>query len=154
MEQHSEIKKPLSLPKILLGQLSRFENSFQAVADKLMENISWKQFFLITRMEQYNRDLTVNELAEMAGSSHQNVKQLLLKLEKKGFVTLCADETDKRKLRIHITEACRTFSKENNEKNTAAMEQLFAGISEEQLKTTIQTLTVMEQNLSGLRGEQ
>ena len=40
---------------------------------------------------------TVKELAEIMGSSHQNVKQILLKLEKKGVVYITADERDKRK---------------------------------------------------------
>lgn len=42
---------------------------------------------------------TVNELADIMGSSHQNVKQILLKLEKKGFVYIAVDENDKRKQR-------------------------------------------------------
>lgn len=32
------------------------------------------------------------------GSSHQNVKQILLKLEKKGFVNVVVDENDRRNL--------------------------------------------------------
>lgn len=43
------------------------------------------------------------------GSSHQNVKQILLKLEKKGFVTIIVDKNDKRKQRIELTDYCRDF---------------------------------------------
>ena len=32
----------------LLGLLSAFDNRFQAMADKLIREISWKQFFAIT----------------------------------------------------------------------------------------------------------
>ncbi len=60
------------------------------------------------------------------GSSHQNVKQILLKLEKKHFVSTVPDEKDKRKQRI------------------------FDGIDEKSLQTTIQTIMKMERNLSEL----
>ena len=35
---------------------------------------------------------TINELSEVMGSSHQNVKQILLKLERKEFVTMIPDK--------------------------------------------------------------
>ncbi len=70
----------------LLGLLSAFENRFQAMADKQMEVISWKQFFAIICINMCRENPTIKELAEIMGSSHQNVKQILLKLEKKNFV--------------------------------------------------------------------
>lgn len=70
----------------LLGLLSAFENRFQAMADSTMKEISWKQFFVIICINLCKKAPTVKELAEIMGSSHQNVKQILLKLEKKGFV--------------------------------------------------------------------
>lgn len=72
----------------LLGLLSAFENRFQAMADSTMKEISWKQFFVIICINLCKKAPTVKELAEIMGSSHQNVKQILLKLEKKGFVIL------------------------------------------------------------------
>ena len=48
------------------------------------------------------------------GSSHQNVKQILLKLEKKGFVSISVDEQDKRKQRIELTDYCQEFCEKND----------------------------------------
>ena len=79
----------------LLGLLSAFENRFQAMADSTMKEISWKQFFVIICINLCKKAPTVKELAEIMGSSHQNVKQILLKLEKKGFVSISVDEQDK-----------------------------------------------------------
>ncbi|MBR3598354.1 MAG: MarR family transcriptional regulator, partial [Lachnospiraceae bacterium] len=81
----------------LLGLLSAFDNRFQAMADNDMKEISWKQFFAIICIDMCKESPTVKELAEIMGSSHQNVKQILLKLEKKGFVRIAVDEKDKRK---------------------------------------------------------
>lgn len=79
----------------LLGLLSAFDNRFQAMADKTMEEISWKQFFAIICINLCKENPTIKELAEIMGSSHQNVKQILLKLEKKGFVKITLDEKDR-----------------------------------------------------------
>ena len=79
----------------LLGLLSAFDNRFQAVADGTMQEISWKQFFAIICINMCKEKPTIKELAEIMGSSHQNVKQILLKLKKKGFVDITADESDR-----------------------------------------------------------
>jgi D-glycero-alpha-D-manno-heptose-7-phosphate kinase len=81
----------------LIGLLSAFENRFQAVADNIMQEISWKQFFAVICINMCKEPPTLKELSDILGSSHQNVKQILLKLEKKGFVTTMPDEHDKRK---------------------------------------------------------
>ena len=70
----------------LLGLLSAFDNRYQAKADNFFEEISWKQFFAIICINLSKESPTIKELAEIMGSSHQNVKQILNKLEDKGFV--------------------------------------------------------------------
>ena len=137
----------IELSYFLLGLLSAFENRFQAVADSAMEEISWKQFFAIICINLCKDKPTVKELAEIMGSSHQNVKQILLKLEKKGFVHIGVDENDKRKQRIELTDYCREFCEKNDEMSANIMKKMFAGVSEEQLQMTIQTIIQIEANL-------
>ena len=134
-------------PYFLLGLLSAFDNRFQAQADKMMKEISWKQFFAIICIDLCKEEPTIKELAEIIGSSHQNAKQILLKLEKKGFVELVTDQNDRRKQRIKITEYCKQFCDKNANAGTQLIEKMFEGISEEQLTMTIQTIIQMESNL-------
>ena len=135
----------------LIGLLSAFENRFQAVADSTMKEISWKQFFALICINMCKEKPTVKELAEIMGSSHQNVKQILLKLEKKGFVSIIADESDKRKLRIELTEYCKEFCAKNDEMAMNIMRKMFEGVSNEQLQVTIQTIIHIEDNLKEIR---
>ena len=135
----------------LLGLLSAFENRFQTVADSTMKEISWKQFFAVICINMCNEDPTVKELAEIMGSSHQNVKQILLKLEKKGFVSILADGKDKRKQRIRLTDYCRRFCSENEDKTAAVMKKMFMDISGEQIQVTIQTIIQMGDNLKEIK---
>lgn len=140
----------IELSYFLIGLLSAFENRFQAVADSAMKEISWKQFFAIICINMCKTSPTVKELAEIMGSSHQNVKQILLKLEKKGFVGIEADERDKRKQRIVLTDYCREFCEKNDELSMNTMRKLFNGVSEEQLQVTIQTIIQIEDNLKSI----
>ncbi|MBE5924903.1 MAG: MarR family transcriptional regulator [Lachnospiraceae bacterium] len=137
----------------LLGLLSAFDNRYQASADAYFKEITWKQFFAIICINLCKEPPTLNELSDIMGSSHQNVKQILLKLEKKGFVSTIPDERDKRKQRIYVTDKCRKFMEENDnngQQSQFIIERIFNGIDEKSLQTTIQTIMKMERNLSEL----
>lgn len=134
----------------LLGLLSAFDNRFQAMADKAMEEISWKQFFAIICINLCKESPTIKELADIMGSSHQNVKQILLKLEKKGFIKFVMDEKDKRKQRVELTKYCLDFCQKNDAMSKRMMEKMFRDVTEEQLRTTIQTIIQIEDNLKAL----
>ena len=131
----------------LIGLLSAFENRFQTIADNTMKEISWKQFFAIICISFCKEPPTINDLAEILGSSHQNVKQILLKLEKKGFIKFEEDKQDKRKQRIVVTKVCLKFCDKNNETSSQIMQKMFEGIPEKYIKTTIKTIIRMDNNL-------
>ena len=134
----------------LIGLLSAFENRFQAMADNMMQEISWKQFFAIICINMCKEPPTLKELSDILGSSHQNVKQILLKLEKKGFIRFEQDEADKRKQRIVLTKNCKKFCEKNDDISQKTMMAMFEGISEKNIKTTIQTIIKIEKNLKGI----
>jgi len=134
----------------LLGLLSAFDNRYQAAADRFFKEITWKQFFAIICINLCKEPPTLNDLSEVMGSSHQNVKQILLKLESKGFVTMMADEKDRRKQRYFVTDKCRKFLKANdNQSKTSSqiIDQIFEGVKEKDLAVTIDTIMKMERNL-------
>lgn len=137
----------------LLGLLSAFDNRYQAAADAFFKEITWKQFFAVICINLCKEPPTLNELSDVMGSSHQNVKQILLKLEKKGFVELVTDEKDRRKQRIHVTDACRNFLEKNDnngQQSQYIIGRIFDGVDEASLNATIQTVMKMERNLSAL----
>ena len=137
----------------LLGLLSAFDNRYQAAADEYLKEITWKQFFAIICINLCKEAPTINELSDVMGSSHQNVKQILLRLEKKGFIATFEDEKDKRKQRIYVTDAARNFleANDNNGKQSQyVIGRIFEGIDEKSLMTTIHTIMKMERNLNEL----
>ena len=137
----------------LLGLLSAFDNRYQAAADKYFREITWKQFFAIICINLCKEAPTLNDLSEVMGSSHQNVKQILLKLESKGFVSMMTDEKDKRKQRYFVTDKCRKFLEENDNQSRTSEQiigQIFDGVDENSLMVTIETIMKMEKNLEGI----
>ena len=131
----------------LLGVLSAFDNRYQAKADSFFVDISWKQFFAIICINLCKEPPTLKELAEIMGSSHQNVKQILMKLEKKGYVQILPDQTDKRKQRIVLTEKTRAFCEEHEEGSQRIVGKIFEGIDPRDIGVTINTIMQMEKNL-------
>ena len=136
--------------QFLIGLLSAFNNRYQASADRFFKEITWKQFIAIICINLCKESPTLKELAEIMGSSHQNVKQILLKLESRNFVKLIPDEKDKRKQRIVLTDKCFEFCNQNHEDSQQKINLLFEGISEEQIWTTIKTIIMMERNVEKL----
>lgn len=137
----------------LLGLLSAFDNRYQAAADAFFKEITWKQFFAIICINLCREAPTINELSDVMGSSHQNVKQILLRLEKKGFVSTIVDTKDKRKQRIIVTDEARAFLEKNDnngQQSQYIIGRIFEGIEEKSLMNTIQTIMKMERNLSKL----
>ena len=131
----------------LLGVLSAFDNRYQAKADSFFVDISWKQFFAIICINLCKETPTLKELADIMGSSHQNVKQILMKLEKKGYVQILPDQTDKRKQRIVLTEKTRAFCEEHEEGSQRIVGKIFEGIDPRDIGVTINTIMQMEKNL-------
>ena len=77
-----------------------------------------------------DRSPSLSEAAEAYGSSRQNVKQIALGLEARGYVRLVPDAVDGRTTRIEVTELARVFDEpEGMAKGHALLEQAFAGLS-------------------------
>ena len=137
----------------LFGLLFALQNRLQAVGDTFYEEITCKQFFLLACMNLFQGEVpTVQDWAAVMGSSHQNVKQILNKLEQKGYVSVEPDEEDRRKLRISLTEYAAVMAEKYRVKEEEFMTGLFDGVTEEEAKQAFFILSKMEGNLMKLRG--
>ena len=134
----------------LLGLLSAFDNRYQAFADSFFAEITWKQFFAIICINLCKEPPTINQLSSIMGSSHQNVKQILIKLAKKDFVVMVPDGKDRRKQRVLLTKTCQEFCERNDRHSQEIVSRIFNGIDNDKLMITIQTIIMMERNLSEL----
>lgn len=112
----------------IIGQVFCVANMLQFISDRSFkeDNLTTKQWMLLATMEKFFEDPPgIKDLARKMGLSHQNVKQLALKLEKSGFVRLIKDEKDKRILRIHVTDKVEEVFGARYEKDKAMIERIF-----------------------------
>lgn len=135
----------------LLGLLSRFTNRYQAVADRFYKDVSWKQYFALLCIARFEVPPTIKALSEQMGSTHQNVKQLLIKLEKTGFVTIETDSVDKRKQRVMLTSKAIDFRENTRESAATRIDELFQHTNPSDLDATIRTLIRLDEQLSSIQ---
>ena len=135
----------------LVGLLNDFVNRLQTKGDSFFKEISWKQCFLLICIKLFDKPPAISELSGAIGTSHQNVKQMLLKLEKGGYIKLFHDSEDRRKQRVMISEKGIAFDQKYAEPSREFMEQLFSGIDSEELKVTVKTMMKLDSNLKEMR---
>lgn len=138
--------------RILFGLFFAFGNRLQAAGDTFYDEITCKQFFLLICLSLFQDEApTVNQLSEVMGSSHQNVKQLINKLEEKGFLQTVSDQVDKRKMRIIQTNKMAELKAKYEKQEMAFMEQLYSGLTPQQIASTLQVIKIMENNLMKIK---
>lgn len=144
----SDVIKMMDARCALFGLFFAFNNRLQTVGDMFYDEITCKQFFLLACMNLYTEEPpTANELAKTMGTSRQNVKEILLSLEKKDIIYFGKDAKDKRKRPIYLTEKTKQIAEKYTQKETEFINCLYNGISEEEVKIVYSVISKMEDNL-------
>ena len=149
MEQMREMLDGMEDQTTVFGSLFVTANLLETLLDRAFapHGITVKQWMLLITITSLFRDApTVKQVAEAMGTSHQNVKQVALNLEKGGFLRLLKDEHDARVTRLVTTEKCRTFGEETSQAGSAFMGEAFSGITEQDLRGARNTLLALWQN--------
>jgi len=138
----------------LFGFFFAFSNRLQAVADNIYEGVTCKQFFLMACMRLFDQESpTANDLAKVMGCTRQNVKEILMSLEKKDFVSFAAHHSDKRKRVVVLTEKAQQMAEQYQSRDMEFLGRLYEGVSEEELRSVYLLLIKMEDNLKKLTEE-
>jgi len=129
---------------IIFALIFQLSNHLQTIGDSFFGEVSSKQWFvLLTLSIMKGYSPTLNELSETVGSSHQNVKQLVLKLEQRGYVEVKKDEVDARRLRIKLTPKSLEFHNSYQEKSNEFMTKLFDGLKTADLAATKKVMSAL-----------
>lgn len=136
--------------KFIFGSLFLLTNKLQVLADRSLaaQGITIKQWFLTAVIEQFGSNYpTLNEVSEAMGSSHQNVKQIALKLEKKGFLQIQKDERDSRAIRFRLTEKSYDFWQKRYVEDKQFICGLFENLSEEEVNSMYECMNKLYQGI-------
>lgn len=92
----------------LLKEMEQFYNN----SKELKEGLTKRQAQILIYLSQLPNPPSIRELSRLLSTSHQNIKQICIKLEKKSLIRFIEDVKDKRKIRIKLT--IKGESKANN----------------------------------------
>ena len=132
---------------MLYGTLFALSNRIQTYVDGKLTNLTAKQQFLLIVLSLFEEDKpSLKEVAEVIGCTYQNVKRMADSLEKNGFLIVERDSDDKRKYSLSATEKF-LLSLEAGQDNYDFMQNLYQGVSADDLRCTLNTLVKIEDNI-------
>ncbi len=136
------------------GIIFNVANLCQSVLDQHLApyDITTKQWYLSVIVNAlFTSPPQISDVAKVMNTSHQNVKVIAEKLEKKGHLRFLPDESDQRKVRLKMTEQSIAFWQNLTPQSEAAMNRIFEGIPPQQLSMFCETLTIMLDNLDQMK---
>lgn len=112
-------------------------------------DVTTMQWFLSETIHSlFDYPPTMKEVAGKMGSSHQNIKQVALKLQQKGLLKLEKDKKDARVTRLRLTEQSRDVWGKTDLKGKIFRENMFKEMNKKDIATTKALLEKMLLNLT------
>jgi len=138
----------------IFGMLFLLSNKLETLGNNFLGELTTKQwFFMLILMNFFKEPPTLSELALEMGTSHQNAKQIAIKLEKKGFLVVNKDIKDKRVLRLTPTNKIREYVKLREDKDHFFIEKFFNVLTKEEVKRIYESFTKLLDNIQVIENE-
>jgi len=137
--------------KFVFGSVLVIANRMDTLLERELKeyDVTSKQWLLTAVLDNsFDHPPTIKEVAREMGSSHQNVKQVALKLEQKGLLVLEKDKKDARVTRLKLTDQIYEFAQLTQSKATAFTQALFKGIEKDDMSKARAVLQTMLSNLT------
>ena len=113
------------------------------------DNITTKQWLmLIVLGNAFEHAPSMQEVANAMSITHQNVKQLAVRLESEGFITIERDEKNKRILRLKVTEKSEEYWNERAEDHAKSIRSYFKDLDDDEIVSLFHIMGKLEK-LSG-----
>ena len=147
MEQQDRLARE----QFVFAYLFVIANKLQVIGDRLLDGFTMKQWLLTAAVAHCGAiPPKLSEVAELMGSSHQNVKQIALKLEEKGFLRLARDPRDSRALRLILTEKSNLYWENRQTEDERFLRELFAGFSPAEINALSDGIDKLHQKVQEL----
>ena len=106
--------------------------------------ITSQQAAMLQLIEAQAEGPTISFVAQAMGMTHQNVKQIALALERKGFLQIATDPADRRARRLLLTEHHYSFWQQRNAGDFASVEEWTAGLSDAETAVAVRLLAKLK----------
>jgi DNA-binding MarR family transcriptional regulator len=117
----------------------------RTLMDQLLreDGLTTQQAALITIVEAIGAP-SLSQAAAALGTTHQNAKQIAAALERKGFLRIDADESDRRVRRLTATAKSRAYWKQRSATDYEHVFAWFADLSAREAETLFELLLRVE----------
>ncbi|MCF6336089.1 MAG: MarR family transcriptional regulator [Spirochaetales bacterium] len=122
--------------KFIFASLFDITNRLQVLGDRKLKGtgITTRQWFLTLVIQQKQpKAPSIGECAAMMGTSHQNIRQLIKRLEKRGFLVVKQDLHDLRTQRLYLTQLCREFWDTRSSEDLVFINEIFNEFEEKEI---------------------
>ncbi|MBK5246460.1 MAG: winged helix DNA-binding protein [Peptostreptococcaceae bacterium] len=136
--------------QFIFGSLLFTANRMDTLLERELKefDITSKQWMLSIIIDNlFDSPPTLKDVAKEMGSSHQNVKQVALKLEQKGLLKMQKDKKDARVTRLNMTDESYQFWAKTQPKGTAFVEEVFENITKDELTEARNVMNKIMENL-------
>ena len=125
----------------IIGCMSLLSNKITQFGDSILPDITFKQWFLLIMISKMElREKSINSIAEVVGTTRQNVKKMLAPLENKGYVLVKKSNSDARALKVELTEKAYQYFTDNDASAARETNKLFSAFSTEEIEGLACTL--------------
>lgn len=149
--------KEMETKEYIFGALFVVSNILETRLERGLKefHITAKQWFLgIVLRNLFKEPPTIRQTAKVMGSSHQNVKQIALLLEKKGLLEQIKNPLDKREVRLKLTEHSYQLWEDVRVRGGEFRNELFDEIEKKDLEVTKKVLQKLLQNMQTMQNIQ
>ncbi|MGX7149228.1 MarR family winged helix-turn-helix transcriptional regulator [Enterococcus ureasiticus] len=130
-----------------------FQNRLQTIFDKADPYITVKQFMLLAMVKHSTEKQTYTHLGKLLGCSRQNIKKLVISLEKKGYLINQKSNEDKRTSYIIMTEKANEYFDEISNIHQIHLAELFSEYSDEEISFLYKTLMKLHSSIDKFERE-
>jgi DNA-binding MarR family transcriptional regulator len=103
------------------------------------DGLTTQQAALITAVDAFGAP-SLSQVAAALSTTHQNAKQIATALERKGFMRITRDPTDRRVSRLATTSKSRAYWERRSPDDYDVVLEWFAGLSEAEAATLFELL--------------
>lgn len=109
--------------------------------------LTTQQAAALTIVDQSDPPPTLGSIARAMGSSHQNVRQIVAALERKGLVDVHVDADDRRARRVTATPAVAELFRPRDDGDHAEVARWFSVLSDEEQALAVTLLSRVHRHL-------
>lgn len=110
------------------------------------DKITTKQWLTMIIIENaFMHDPSMQEVADALSTTHQNVKQLAIRLKKRGFLKIERDQNNRRILRLKTTDESIEYWENRSSKDIKTITSIFEDLNDIEIKSLFEILNKLEE---------